>query len=251
MKITESQLRKIIREELEAVREADAPKLFFVGLYRKGFEDEGGEFFRKKFETAEQAKAYAEENYEGEYDYLKIYDDVPGRGVEPVLTSDAPLREVKIADFVDRYKEIANKAGFYYPPGGVVNNLARRAADARDKKIPTEDQMAAFRNQAAKELGMPAGPMDEEKTDPIPLRTIFLDDEVNAAIDAGRSRRAARGIPDPTPQIIRTRLNAILGQKAGEGIASYQGDSASPKRKLMIRTAIKAYENKYTRRKRR
>ena len=47
MKITESQLRKIIREELEAVREADAPKPFFVGLYRKGFEDEGANFLEK------------------------------------------------------------------------------------------------------------------------------------------------------------------------------------------------------------
>ena len=71
------------------------------------------------------------------------------------------MREVKIADFVDRYKEIAKEAGFYYPPGGVVNNLARIAAEKQRLEIPTEKQMAAFRNQAAKELGIPAGPMDE------------------------------------------------------------------------------------------
>ena len=76
------------------------------------------------------------------------------------------VREVKIADFVDRYKEIAKEAGFYYPPGGVVNNLARIAAEKQRLEIPTEDQMAAFRNQAAKELGIPDGPMDEEKLEP-------------------------------------------------------------------------------------
>ncbi len=175
MKLTESQLRKIIREELEAVREAKTP-------------------------TA---------------------------------------------------AELAEKDDYYYPPGGKITDLAINLANARGLKIADRATQLKYFKKARELAGAPAGPVDEEKTDPIPLRTIFLDGEVNAAIDAGRSSRTTRGIPDPTPQIIRTRLNAMLGQKAGEGIASYQGEDGSPKRKLMIRTAIRAYENEYTRRKRR
>ena len=182
MKLTESQLRKIIREELEAVREADAPKLFFAALYRKGFEDEGGKILRGKFETAEQAKVYIEDNFAGEYDSLKIYDDVPVRGVEPVLTSDAPLREVDdlskaTAKAMDKHIELRNSligAGYSKrflqdrlsrprygenpPPAHKLENLGLRMSQG----MSLDDAKAEFMKMHPRR----AKTMDEEKLEP-------------------------------------------------------------------------------------
>ena len=198
MKITESQLRKIIREELKAVREVDDSD-----------------------ERATMRKMR---------DDRRALDSALSAEVEAKYKSLTPL---EIRPMINNLKN-GPKRGTYYDELNLVRDGKKSAADAAKELLPLIQVT-----------------MEEEKTDPIPLRTIFTDGEVEAAIDAGRSSRAKRQIPDPTPQIIRTRLNTMLGQKTGEGIASYQGTSASPKRKLMIRTAIRAYENDYTRRKRR
>ena len=195
MKLTESQLRKIIREELEAVREVDD-----LSRARAAARDESRELRGMLVKTPKNPDGY-------EMSFL--------RSMLPV--------------------------GDKQPPAVALANLGLRVSRG---KMTLDDAKAKF-------MEMYPQPINEEKTDPIPLRMIFLDDEVNAAIAAGRSSRAARKIPDPSPQRIRTRLNAMLGKKSGEGIASYQGTSGSPKRKLMIRAAIQAYENEYTRRKRR
>ena len=200
MKITESQLRKIIREELKAVREVDDSD-----------------------ERATMRKMR---------DDRRALDSALSAEVEAKYNSLTPL---EIIPMINNLKN-GPKRGTYYDELNLVRDGKKSAADAAKELLPLIQVT-----------------MEEEKTDPIPLRTIFTDAEVEAAIAdrEGRSRRAKRQIPDPTPQIIRTRLNTMLGQKTGEGIASYQGTSASPKRKLMIRTAIRAYENDYTRRKRR
>jgi len=197
MKITESQLRKIIREELEAVREVDD-----LSRARAAARDESRELRGMLVKTPNNPDGY-------EMSFL--------RSMLPV--------------------------GDKQPPAVALANLGLRVSRGQ---MTLDDAKAKF-------MEMYPQPINEEKTDPIPLRTIFTDAEVKAAIAdrEGRSRRAKKQIPDPSPQRIRTRLNAMLGQKAGEGIASYQGTSGSPKRKLMIRTAIRAYENEYTRRKRR
>ena len=264
MKLTESQLRKIIREELKAVRADQLYITEMIGDTGSAGDEAGGSSLEdKKKQCANSGGKWVEE--EGGYGHCQ--------DIKKLEETD----RLESAKFLEAHKLLKNalkKLGWDSNRwSGRTNPLAWNEPTRKGfMSVKDPDHFLRVGNEivkgtmtpeeAAKELidivvqrkaqrTAAGGPMDEEKTDPVPLRMIFLDDEVNAAIAAGKSSRAARGIPDPTPERIRTRLNSMLGQKAGEGIASYQGTSGSPKRKLMIRTAIRAYENEYTKRKRR